>query len=155
VVAGPRPYRAEVVDPQLAARISQLLGDYLDDTDDTDDADSTGLDVTAQPVAIRSGTALVLVRLIDADPPVLRIYSPLLRRVERDDGLLAELNEINGHLSFLRVFWRDGTVFAATELLAESVDAGALGHACDSVSDLADYYDERLHARFGGDLAYG
>lgn len=142
------------VDTQLAGRITQLLCDYLDDVDEVD-GEPPDLDIAGQAVAIQSGTALVLVRLVDADPPVLRIYSPLLRRVESDDGLLAELNEINAHLSFLRVFWRDGTVFAATELLAASVDAKALAHACDAVSDLADYYDERLHARFGGDLAYG
>jgi hypothetical protein len=136
------------VDTQLAGRISRLICDYLDEP-------ASDMDIAGEAVAIQAGTALVLVRLIDADPPVLRVFSPLLRQVQRDDGLLAELNEINAHLSFLRMFWREGTVYAATELLAESVDATTLAHACDSVSDLADYYDERLHARFGGDLAYG
>jgi hypothetical protein len=136
------------VEPTLAERLERLLCDYLDDP-------KRDFDIAAEPVAIQAGSALVLVRLVDADPPVLRIFSPLLRQVERGGELLAELNEINAHLSFLRVFWREGTVFAATELLAESVDATSFAHACDAVSDLADYYDDRLHQRFGGELAYG
>lgn len=135
------------VDHTLAERVGALLSDYLDD--------GGPCDPMAAPVAIRAGTALVLVRLVDAEPPVIRVFSPLLREVERSSDLLAELNDINGHLSFLRLFWREGTVFAATELLAISVDAATLTYACDAVSDLSDYYDERLHDRYGGQLAYG
>jgi hypothetical protein len=140
------------LDPALAQRVTRLVADYLDDADnDTDD----GLDIVTEPVAIQAGTAMVLVRLVDADPPVVRVFSPLVRSVERGSDLLAELNEINAHLNFLRLFWRDHTVFAATELLAESADAAAIAHACDAVADLADYYDVRFHERYGGDLAYG
>jgi hypothetical protein len=97
----------------------------------------------------------VLVRLVDADPPVVRVFSPLLRSLDRSDALLVELNEINAHLDFLRLFWRDRTVYAATELLAGSLDAASLGHACDAVADTSDYYDALLHERHGGQLAYG
>lgn len=135
------------LDPTLVRRVNQLIADYLDDGDD--------LDVVAEPVAIQAGTAMVLVRLVDADPPVVRIFSPLIRSVDLATDLLTELNEVNAHLSFLRMFWRDRTVFAATELLAESVDAAEIAHACDAVADLADYYDVRFHERFGGELAYG
>lgn len=135
------------LDPTLTQRVTQLIADYLDDGDD--------LDVVAEPVAIQAGTAVVLVRLVDADPPVVRIFSPLIRSVDLATDLLTELNEVNAHLSFLRMFWRDRTVFAATELLAESADAAAIAHACDAVADLADYYDVRFHQRFGGELAYG
>lgn len=140
--------RAVTVDPTLAARVSALLGEYLRDEGDPDP------DPLTAPVSIQAGTALVLVRLVDAEPPVVRIFSPLLRSVDCSTDLLAELNEINGHLSFLRLFWRDRTVFAATELLATSVDATSLSHACDGVAELSDYYDERLHQRFGGHIAY-
>lgn len=135
------------IDATLAERVTALLGAYLED-------DGRPCDPTTGPVAIRSGTALVLVRLVDAEPPVVRVFSPLLREVERTPDLLSELNEINGHLNFLRLFWRDSTVFAATELLATSVDAANLTYACDAVSELSDYYDERLRDRHGGRLAY-
>lgn len=135
------------VDRRLVERVSSLLADYLDDGD-------PDLDPLREAVAIQAGTACVLVRLVDADPPVLRVFSPLLRKIERSTELLVELNEINAHLSFLRLFWRDHTVFAAMELLASALDGPSLTFACDSLSDLADYYDERLHARYGGELAY-
>jgi hypothetical protein len=145
--------RAVTVDPMLAARVAALLGEYLQDEDDGGDPD-LDVDPLTAPISIQAGTALVLVRLVDAEPPVVRVFSPLLRAVESSADLLAELNEINGHLSFLRLFWRDRTVYAATELLAASVDATSLRHACDGVAELSDYYDERLHERFGGQIAY-
>lgn len=151
------------VDAELRERVTGLLAEYLDEAGDADpdegcvpgevDPDQ-GLDPLEAPVAIRSGTALVLVRLVDAEPALVRVFSPLLREVARSDELLAELNEINAHLSFLRLFWRDDTVFAASELLAASLDLASLANACDALCDLADYYDERLHDRFGGTLAY-
>jgi hypothetical protein len=140
------------VDPTLAARVASLLADYLDD--DNADGGGDAPDPLHAPVAIRSGTAQVLVRLVDADPPLVRVFSPLLRDVPSSSDLLAELNEINSHLAFLRVFWRDNTVFAATELLASSLDATNLTHACDTIADLSDYYDNRLSHRFGGHTAY-
>jgi hypothetical protein len=140
--------RTVTLDPTLAQRVTRLVADYLGDADDD-------FDIVAEPVAIQAGTAMVLVRLVDADPPVLRVFSPLLRSVDRGTDLLAELNEINAHLNFLRLFWRDRTIFAATELLAASTDAAAIAHACDAVADLADYYDVRFHDQFGGELAYG
>jgi hypothetical protein len=136
------------VDPTLSARVTSLLADYLQD----DEGDAP--DPLDAPVSIRSGTALVLVRLVDADPPLVRVFSPLLRDVPSSADLLAELNEINSHLGFLRVFWRDNTVFAAAELLATCVDATNLSHACDGIAELSDYYDERLSHRFGGHTAY-
>jgi type III secretion system-like peptide-binding chaperone len=140
--------RIVTLDPMLARRVTGLVANYLDDADHD-------LDIVTEPVAIQAGTAMVLIRLVDADPPVLRVFSPLVRSVERGAELLAELNEINAHLNFLRLFWRDHTIFAATELLAESSDAAAIAHACDAVADLADYYDVRFHDRLGGELAYG
>jgi len=111
-------------------------------------------DLVTEPAAVRCGTAIVYIRLIDADPVVLRVFSPLLRGVDRTPELLGELNDLNARLSFLRFFWRDGAVFAATEMLAGSVDRDTLAHAFETVADAADYYDERLEPRFGGEKAY-
>lgn len=91
---------------------------------------------------------------MDSDPIVLRVFSPLLRGVPRSPELLGELNDLNARLSFLRFFWRDDAVFAATEMLAEKVDRISLAHAFETVADAADYYDERLEPRFGGEKAY-
>lgn len=132
---------------RLNARVRDLVAEYLD-------GQPPVADLTAEPVAIRCGTAVVYVRLVDAEPAVVRVFSPLLRRVERSAELLVELNDLNARLSFLRLFWRDGTVFAAAELLADTLTSTELGNACDLLADAADYYDERLHARFGGETAF-
>ncbi|MFB4276403.1 MULTISPECIES: T3SS (YopN, CesT) and YbjN peptide-binding chaperone 1 [unclassified Nonomuraea] len=131
----------------LRARINRLISGYLDGQPLT-------ADISAEPVAIRSGTAVVYVRLVEATPPVVRVFSPLLRGIDQSHGLLAELNELNGRLSFLRVFWRDGTVFAATELLAQTLTSAELANSCDWLAEAADYYDVRLRSRFGGDTAF-
>ena len=134
------------VDPVVVRRISDLLCDYLEDVSE--------IDACAEPVAIRAGTAMVLVRLIDSEPAVLRVYSPLVREVAASPELLAELNDLNGRLSFLRVFWRDGCVFAATELIAETLAGNELEFACDLVSESADHYDVLLQERFGGHVTF-
>lgn len=146
---GRRPSRYPVrmpIDDSVRERVHRLVRDYL--------GEALPVDLVAEPVAIRAGTAVVYVRLVDAHPPVLRVFSPLLRSIERSTELLVELNQLNARLNFLRLFWHEGTVFAACELLAEALDAAALVNACDGVADTADHYDERLHARFGGELAF-
>lgn len=127
--------------------MQKLLSDYLGEAVDTDLAD--------EAVAIKAGTAAVYVRLIDADPPVVRVFSPLLRGVPQRADLLEELNCINGHLNFVRLFWREDMVVASTELLATTLGEPELAHACEALADAADYYDERLHQRYGGELSFG
>lgn len=111
-------------------------------------------DLVAQPVAIRSGTAVVYLRLIDSTPPLVRVFSPLLRGIGRSPELLAELNDLNGRLNFIRLFWRDDCVMAAVEMLAATLDPIELANACDWVSEVADFYDEPLRDQFGGRLAF-
>jgi hypothetical protein len=139
------------IDDALRAKVNRLVRDYVGD-------DTVPADLTTEPAAIRCGTAVVYLRLVASavatERPVLRLFSPLLRNVERSPGLLEELNDLNGRLNFLRIFWRDSAVYAAAELLATTLTATELSNACDWLSDAADYYDVRLQARFGGDLAF-
>ena len=135
------------LDDDLRLWIQTLVASYLD-------GQPVNGDLVTEPAAVRSGTAVVYIRLIDADPPVVRVFSPLLRDVDRGPELLAELNDLNARLSFLRLFWRDRTVYAAAELLAPGLTGETLTHAVDTVSDTADFYDERLQPRFGGEKAY-
>jgi hypothetical protein len=135
------------IDSGCRDRVHTLVTAYLDGL-------PVPADLGAEPAAVRCGTAVVYLRLVDAEPPVVRVFSPLLRNLPTSPDLLAELNELNARLSFLRVFWRDNTVYAAAELLAETLTAVELANACDWIADAADYYDQKLHARFGGDLAF-
>lgn len=135
------------LDDDLCSRVQRLVAAYLD-------GQPANGDLVTEPVAVRSGTAVVYIRLVDADPPVVRVFSPLLRGVDRDAELLGELNDINARLSFIRLFWRERTVYAAAELLASDLNSAVLTHAVDTIADTADYYDERLQPRFGGEKAY-
>ncbi|MER7280648.1 YbjN domain-containing protein [Dactylosporangium sp. NPDC000244] len=135
------------IDGALRARVHGLVTEYLGGQD-------IPADLVAKPVAIRSGTAVVYLRLIASEPPFVRVFSPLLRKLECSPELLTELNELNGRLNFIRLFWRDGSVLAAVEMLASTLDPIELSNACDWVADAADYYDERLRDQFGGQLAF-
>ncbi|WP_238012526.1 YbjN domain-containing protein [Dactylosporangium sp. AC04546] len=135
------------IDDALRAKVRGLVTDYLGGQPVPDD-------LTAAPAAIRSGTAVLYLRLINNDPPLVRVFSPLLRKIECSPELLTELNELNGRLNFIRLFWRDQSVIASTELLAATLDPIELTNACDWLADAADYYDVRLHAQFGGELAF-
>ncbi len=139
------------IDDALRVKVHRLVRDYVSD-------DTIPADLTTDPAAIRCGTAIVYLRLAstsaETERPVLRLFSPLLRNVERSPDLLEKLNDLNGRLNFLRIFWRDSTVYAAAELLASTLTASELSNACDWLADAADYYDVRLHAHFGGDLAF-
>lgn len=135
------------IDDGVRARVHRLLSDYLG-------GQPVPADLSVTPAAIRSGTAVVYLRLVANDPPFVRVFSPLLRRLECSPKLLSELNELNGRLNFVRLFWRDDSVIASYELMAETLDATELGNACDWVADAADYYDVRLRGQFGGELAF-
>jgi hypothetical protein len=134
-------------DDGLRVRVQDLVSGYLADP-------ALIVDVAAEPVAVRCGTAVLYVRLVEAEPPVVRVFSPLLRHIPLSAELLAELNDLNSRLNFQRVFWRDATVYAACELLADTLTAAEFGHACDGIADAADYYDERLRVKFGGETAF-
>lgn len=131
----------------VTSRVRKLVGDYVGDR-------NLAVDLAAEPVAVRCGTAVVYLRLVDSEPPVVRAFSPLLRHVDRSADLLGELNDLNAKVNFLRLFWRDGTVYAASEVLASTLTAAELTNICDTVAEAADYYDVRLHARFGGEITF-
>lgn len=135
------------IDVGLRSRIHDLVSGYLNQQ-------PVPVDLVEEPVVIRSGTAAVYLRLVDADPAVLRVFSPLLRGVSATTPLLTELNQLNGRISFLRLFWRDGTVYLAGELLAATLTGADLGMFCDRLADTADYYDEHLRGEFGGSVAF-
>lgn len=135
------------IDDALRAKVHRLVTDYVG-------GQPVPADLSAAPAAIRSGTAVIYLRLIANDPPLVRVFSPLLRGLDSSPGLLAELNELNGRLNFIRLFWRDNSVIASSELLASTLDPIELSNACDWLADAADYYDVRLQEQFGGELAF-
>ena len=134
--------RADVLRPYVEKVLSEYLGaEHLIADKDGD-------------YPVQHGSALYYVRLVDEKPPVLRVFSWMLHDVECTPDLLVALNEINLSTSFVRLFWSDGDVVVATELLAETVDPEELAKACDTVGQVADRHDSRLKERLGGKVEF-
>jgi hypothetical protein len=105
-------------------------------------------------LSLRFGSAVVVVRVL-GDPPYVRVFSPVLTNVEVDDRLVDRINELNSEVRNLRLFVRDGTVFAATEVFSSPFVAEHLSGACWQLGSLADEIDEMLQKEFGGRTAFG
>jgi len=106
-------------------------------------------------IPIRMGSALVFVRVVDAKPPHLAIFSPVLWGIRATPELFEALNELNTRIRFGRVFWTGREVMAALELPAAGVTAEDIAFACMQVGSIADHFDDELQGRFGGTTMFG
>ena len=102
----------------------------------------------------RSGSAEIIVTLIEEEHPVVSVLSMLLRGVKKTPKLLEALNEANSDCPFAKVYWRDEGVVLRLDLLAESLDDSQMRMACDLVSNLADELDTSLKKKFHGGMAF-
>jgi hypothetical protein len=85
---------------------------------------------------------LLYVSLIEGDdeagvPDTVHAFAILATGVDPSPELLTELNDLNRHVRFARLYWADGAVFVGDELLLSTLDAAELGHACRTVAALA------------------
>jgi hypothetical protein len=103
---------------------------------------------------VRIGSALMFVQLLDGVPPVVRVFSPILRDVAASPVLLEALNEINARIRFGRVLWTDRQVVVAMELTAADLTEAQVVFACTQLGNLADHLDDGLRGRFGGATAF-
>ena len=106
-------------------------------------------------IPVRMGSAVVFVRTVDGTPPMVRIFSPILRDIAGSPGLLEALNQINSTMPLGRVFWTGQTVIAATEVPALGITPDQVAFACLQLGGFADRLDDELHDRFGGTTAFG
>jgi len=83
-------------------------------------------------------------------PPSVRIYSGLLADVDETPALTSRLNGINSETMFLRLFFHNRIVYAATELLAEPFISAHVGAVFLYFCQIADGIDSVLQAEFGG-----
>lgn len=103
---------------------------------------------------VRLGSALMYVRLADGVPPVVRIFSLVLREVPESPALLEALNQANARIRFGRTFWAGGSVYIACDLVAAGITADQVAVACTELANLADHLDDGFHGRFGGGLMF-
>lgn len=104
-------------------------------------------------IAVRSGSAVVLVRIV-GDPPHVRIYSPILRDVAETEALFGRLNDINARESLMRFIFQNGVIYGISDVSAVPfVDVHVI-QAFEHVCAIADGIDNLLQREFGGRMAY-
>ncbi len=99
---------------------------------------------------VRVATSGFIVELVDFEPTLVRVWSPVVVGVEQSVELLETLNGLNGSGFGLRVFHLDDKVILATELVAETLDAKELDFACHLLAGAAERLGPQLVARYGG-----
>lgn len=105
-------------------------------------------------IPIRQGSALLFVRTMDGAPPVVRVFSLVLRGVEASQPLLEALNEINGRIMFGRVLWASDRVIVSAEVSAVGIGTEQIAFLCLQIGALADHLDDELSNRFGGEKMF-
>jgi hypothetical protein len=104
-------------------------------------------------IGVRFGSAVTFARVI-GEPPIVHWFSPVLRDVPEQSGILERLNLINSQARQMRVFWRDGAVFAVAETAADPFVVSHVENTYKQFCRVVDDLDDLLQGEFGGKTAY-
>ncbi|MFI5959660.1 T3SS (YopN, CesT) and YbjN peptide-binding chaperone 1 [Cryptosporangium sp. NPDC051539] len=135
--AAPLPDRVRAV-------VSELLARPVDELPVDADGD----------IAIRSGSAMVFVRITD-DPPLVEVSSPVLTEVRATQRLYERLSALTKTLPVGRLYLEDDTVWAAVAVFGTDFQPTHLSTAIRVMTGLADVLDDRLQGDFGGKVFFG
>jgi Putative bacterial sensory transduction regulator len=105
-------------------------------------------------IPVRQGSAEYYVRTVEMEPPLVSVFSIVLRDVVRTSKLLKAVNQINAEIVQARAYHVEDRVVLSLELLAETITPAELTRACLVIASLADEYDDKLKAVFGGTTAF-
>jgi len=138
---------ADIVDPVeqrhrvVVGRLLEVLREATDDHDLTIDAEGD--------IPVRHGSAVVFVRVIP-DPPLVRVFSPVLTEVGHDPDLFTAMNDLNVRSTMVKWHVVEGVVVASIDLFGAPVVEQHVLQACALLGDAADHLDEQLQSSFGG-----
>ena len=104
-------------------------------------------------IGIGYGSAVVFIRLI-GPPAYIHIYSPILREVDECPDLYARLNEINSNETLMRFYYKNGVIYAATNISAVPYESAHVLQAYAHFCVIADGMDSLLQAEFGGKIMF-
>jgi len=124
--------RIPTVRPAVERLVTELLGTVDLAVDEDGD------------VAVRWDRVLLFIRPLDREPPRLRIECPMLHGVVPTPRILDEINRLDTQIPDGRMYWDDGQVVVATEVVAETTHRGELEGACRAIAGIADRFDARL-----------
>ncbi len=105
-------------------------------------------------IPIRIGSALMFVRAMGGRPPLVQVFSPIVRNVDATPALLEALNDVNRQVLFGRAFWTQREIVVAMEITAIGISPEQIAFACVQLGNLADDLDDRLRGRFGGTTVF-
>ncbi|MFI5915409.1 T3SS (YopN, CesT) and YbjN peptide-binding chaperone 1 [Dactylosporangium sp. NPDC051541] len=105
-------------------------------------------------IGIRSGSAMVFVRVRD-NPPLVDVFSPILTEIEPTERLYVKLSELTNRMPIGRLYCTNDTVWASVPVFGRDFQATHLMLAVQVMTGLADELDDRLHGEFGGKRFFG
>jgi T3SS (YopN, CesT) and YbjN peptide-binding chaperone 1/T3SS (YopN, CesT) and YbjN peptide-binding chaperone 3 len=132
----------------LAERVTAVVAGLLKTTPDALQVDSDG------DIGIRSGSAMVFVRVRD-NPPLVDVFSPVLTEVEMSEKLYVRLSELTNRMPIGRLYCTTDTVWASVPVFGRDFQATHLMLAVQVMTGLADELDDRLQGEFGGRRFFG
>jgi len=132
----------------LADRVAAVVARLLKTTPDALQVDSDG------DIGIRSGSAMVFVRVRD-NPPLVDVFSPVLTEVEMTEKLYLRLSELTNRMPIGRLYCTTDTVWASVPVFGRDFQATHLMLAVQVMTGLADELDDRLQGEFGGRRFFG
>jgi hypothetical protein len=135
--------RSEVIRPY----VERLIGQWLEKP--VMPADDEGR------YHVRVNTSGFMVEIVDFEPTLVRMWSPVVLGIGKSLELLDVLNGLNANGLGLRIFHRDQEIILSTELVAETLDARELHFACHLIAGAAERLGPELTAIFGGETLFG
>jgi hypothetical protein len=136
------------LDLPLADRVTTVVAGLLKTTPEALQVDSDG------DIGIRSGSAMVFVRVRD-NPPLVDVFSPVLTEVELTEKLYMKLSELTNRMPIGRLYCTSDTVWASVPVFGRDFQATHLMLAVQVMTGLADELDDRLQGEFGGRRFFG
>jgi len=133
----------ELASVPLAQRVVLVLSAMLKIAPESLPVDADG------DIGIRSGSAMVFVRVRD-EPPLVEVFSPVLTEVHENQRLYQRLSELTHRMPIGRLYWAGNTVWASITAFGRDFQATHLMLAVQVMTGLADELDDRLAGEFGG-----
>jgi hypothetical protein len=132
----------------LADRVSAVVAGLLKSDPDQLQVDADG------DIGIRSGSAMVFVRVRD-NPPLVDVFSPILTEVTPTERLYVKLSELTSRMPIGRLYCTNDTVWASVPVFGRDFQHTHLMLAVQVMTGLADELDDRLQGDFGGKRFFG
>lgn len=132
----------EQVYTRVRSILDELVEEHFDDAQHCDfyfKYGSTLLEISIQPYG--------------DDNAVIRVLAYCVSGVESTDALLRELLEINAEVPLGAFSALANDIYYSHAFLGRHLEADQLIASLDSVATIADHYDERIVARYGGETA--